>query len=77
MSQLFLGATSGPGGFRKYLVIKRILPEAARDENFRSMFLDEARITGRFSHPGIAQVFELGEDEGGGTRGPHLLLFHH
>ncbi len=65
MSQLFLGATTGPGGFRKYVVIKRILPDSASDENFVSMFLDEARITASFSHPNIAHVFELGEDHGG------------
>jgi serine/threonine-protein kinase len=27
MAELFLGFTSGPGGFRKYVVIKRILPD--------------------------------------------------
>jgi hypothetical protein len=55
----------GPGGFRKFVVLKRILPSAASDENFIKMFLDEARITAGFSHGGIAQVFDLGEDQQG------------
>jgi len=65
MAELLLGCTSGPGGFRKYVVIKRILPDASRDEAFVRMFLDEARITAAFSHPNIAQVFDLGEDPEG------------
>lgn len=65
MAQLYLGATKGPGGFRKYVVIKRVLPTAAGDENFERMFLDEARVTAAFSHPAIAQVFDLGEDDEG------------
>ncbi|HSP77762.1 MAG TPA: protein kinase [Myxococcaceae bacterium] len=64
MAELFVGFTSGPGGFRKYVVLKRILPDARSDENFERMFLDEARITAAFNHPNIAQVFELGQDEG-------------
>ncbi|MFZ5444740.1 MAG: protein kinase domain-containing protein [Myxococcota bacterium] len=62
MAELSLASTAGPGGFRKFVVLKRILPEAAGDENFVKMFLDEARVTGAFSHPSICQVFELGED---------------
>lgn len=62
MAELSLASTAGPGGFRKFVVLKRILPEAAGDENFVRMFLDEARVTGAFSHPSICQVFELGND---------------
>jgi serine/threonine-protein kinase len=65
MAELFLGTTIGPGGFQKHVVIKRILPDASRDENFMRMFLDEARITAGFSHPNIAQVYDLGEDDQG------------
>ncbi len=63
MAELFLGYTAGPGGFRKYVVIKRILPDAKNNDQFVKMFLDEARVTAAFSHPNIAQVFELGTDE--------------
>ena len=63
MAELFLGYTAGPGGFRKYVVIKRILPDAKNNDQFEKMFLDEARVTAAFSHPNIAQVFELGQEE--------------
>jgi eukaryotic-like serine/threonine-protein kinase len=65
MAEVFLVCSQGPGGFRKYGVIKRIVPASANDENFVKMFLDEARITAAFSNANIAQVFELGEDETG------------
>ncbi|HEY0881705.1 MAG TPA: serine/threonine-protein kinase, partial [Archangium sp.] len=62
MAELSLASTSGAGGFRKFVVLKQILPEASGDENFVKMFLDEARVTAAFSHPSICQVFEMGED---------------
>jgi serine/threonine protein kinase len=65
MAELFLAFTAGPGGFRKYVVVKRILPDIRSDEQFVKMFLDEARVTAAFSHPNIAQVFDLGEEEDG------------
>ncbi len=65
MAELFLAFTAGPGGFRKYVVVKRILPDVKGDEQFVKMFLDEARITAALSHPNIAQVFDLGEEEDG------------
>ncbi|WP_257457642.1 serine/threonine-protein kinase [Archangium lipolyticum] len=65
MAELFLGFTSGPGGFRKYVALKRILPDARSNEQFEKMFLDEARITAALNHPNIGQVFELGQDDEG------------
>jgi serine/threonine-protein kinase len=65
MAELFLGFTAGPGGFRKYVAIKRILPNVRTNEQFGRMFLDEARITAAFNHPNITQVYELGEEEDG------------
>ncbi|MBN1210418.1 MAG: serine/threonine protein kinase [Myxococcaceae bacterium] len=62
MAELFLAFTSGPGGFRKFVALKQILPDVKTDE-FVKMFLDEARITAAFSHPNIGQVFELGQDD--------------
>ncbi len=64
MAEIFLAYTAGPGGFRKFVTLKRILPDIADDEQFLSMFLEEARVTAAMSHASIAQVFELGEDDG-------------
>jgi serine/threonine-protein kinase len=64
MAEIFLARLSGAAGFEKLVCIKRILPHLARDKQFVAMFLDEARIASRISHPNVCQVFELGEIEG-------------
>jgi eukaryotic-like serine/threonine-protein kinase len=59
MSEIFLAFQRGLGGFRKIVVLKQILPDIKGEEEFVRMFLDEAKITGMFAHPNIAQVFDL------------------
>jgi len=64
MAEIFLARLHGDGGFEKLVCIKRILPHLAKDPQFVAMFLDEARVAARISHPNVCQVFELGECEG-------------
>ncbi len=61
MADVFLAQHKGPAGFEKECVIKRILPHLAVDQEFVQMFLDEARIAARLSHPNIVQIFDLGQ----------------
>ena len=42
------------------VALKRILPLVAEDDEFVAMFLDEARIASRLSHPHIARLVEFG-----------------
>jgi hypothetical protein len=62
MARLFKGRVRGAHGFEKPLVIKRILPHLAADDQFVSMFIDEATITAQLIHPKIVQVFDLQAD---------------
>ncbi|MBX5481238.1 MAG: serine/threonine protein kinase, partial [Myxococcaceae bacterium] len=64
MSEIFLAFQRGLAGFRKYVVLKQILPDIKGEEEFVRMFLDEARITAAFNHPNIAQVFDLDIQDG-------------
>src|SRR5215475_4462381 len=64
MAEIFLARLQGAAGFEKLVCIKRILPHLARDRQFVAMFLDEARIAARITHPNVCQVFELGEITG-------------
>jgi eukaryotic-like serine/threonine-protein kinase len=64
MGQVFLARQKGAGGFEKLLVVKRILPHLAEEDEFIHMFFDEARIAAALNHPNIAQIFDLGEAEG-------------
>ncbi len=61
MAEIFLATYTGPEGFKKHVAIKRILPHLTEDSDFVTMFLDEARLVARFSHPNIVQIFELGQ----------------
>jgi serine/threonine-protein kinase len=61
MASVHLARMDGPGGFQKWAAIKRIHPHLMADESFVHMFLDEARIAARISHPNVATVFELGK----------------
>jgi len=62
MGVVYLARARGLGGFDKPVVVKVLRPELATDEGFRAMFLDEARLAARLSHPAIAQTFEVGRD---------------
>lgn len=64
MAEVFLARVQGPAGFEKVVVLKKILPELARDQVFTRMFMDEARLAATFSHPNVAQVFDFGEVNG-------------
>jgi eukaryotic-like serine/threonine-protein kinase len=62
MAEILLGRVSGPNGFERPVVIKRILPHLASVPEFRQMFLDEARIVARIRDDNVVQVHELGSD---------------
>jgi serine/threonine-protein kinase len=62
MAEIVLGKLTGPIGFERPVVIKRILPHLARQSLFVEMFLDEARIGAEIRHPNVVQTYELGRD---------------
>jgi serine/threonine-protein kinase len=64
MGAVLLGRRRGPGAFEQLVAIKTIRPEYAQTPAVRAMFLDEAAILARLSHPAIASVHDFGEDGG-------------
>jgi len=62
MAELYKARVRGAHGFEKPLVIKRILPHLASDPQFVEMFIDEAKITARLTHPKIVQVHDFEQD---------------
>ncbi|WP_437875693.1 serine/threonine protein kinase [Sorangium sp. So ce513] len=63
MASVHLARMDGPGGFQKWVAIKRIHPHLVEDDQFVDMFLDEARIAAGINHANVAQVFDLGKDD--------------
>jgi serine/threonine-protein kinase len=64
MAEVLLARLEGHGGFRRPVVIKRILPFYANDRAFVDMFLDEARIAASIRHPNVVHVEDLGLEQG-------------
>jgi serine/threonine-protein kinase len=64
MADVFLSVARGQMGWSKLAVIKRLRPALAEDPAFRTMFLDEARLAARLSHPNIVHTYEVGEENG-------------
>jgi eukaryotic-like serine/threonine-protein kinase len=64
MAEVYLAKATGPMGFEKTLVLKRILPQLAAEPSFVKMFLSEAKLAARLTHSRIAQIFDFGEADG-------------
>jgi serine/threonine-protein kinase len=62
MGVVYLAMVQGPGGFNKLVVVKELKPELVEEPAFLTMFLDEARLAARLSHPNIVQTNEVGND---------------
>jgi serine/threonine protein kinase len=60
---VYLAVVMGSSGFRKLAVVKLLRPEIAVDSEFVQMFLDEARLCARLSHPNIVHTYDVGVDK--------------
>lgn len=61
MAQVCLAVARGPGGFNKLVVLKSL---ESKDETFRRMFLDEARLAALLHHPNVVNTYEVSETGG-------------
>jgi serine/threonine-protein kinase len=64
MATVHLGRLIGPAGFSKVVAIKRLHPHLARDPEFSSMFIDEARLAARVQHPNVVATLDVVPIEG-------------
>jgi len=62
MAVVYLARQRGSGG-DKLVVLKRILPHLAHDNQFIQMFLQEARLAVRIKHPNVVQIYDVGQAE--------------
>ncbi|MCL2259682.1 MAG: serine/threonine protein kinase [Proteobacteria bacterium] len=60
----FLARQESLAGCTKLVLLKTLAKQVATDPTFVSLFLNEARIAARLSHPNIIQIYELGETNG-------------
>ncbi|MAD60454.1 MAG: hypothetical protein CMH49_02925 [Myxococcales bacterium] len=64
MAEIFLARRVSMGQFSKFVVLKRLSPEYQGKRSFERLFLTEAKLTGRLSHPNIVQLNDLGQVDG-------------
>jgi serine/threonine-protein kinase len=64
MAEVFRALMTGPEGFERELVLKRILPRLSETGDFKTMFIREAKISALLLHPNIVQIYEFGEADG-------------
>lgn len=62
-AEVFHALFFGDDGSERAVVIKRVLPQFARDERFRRLFLEEACVAVTITHPNIVRVLDHGQLE--------------
>jgi TonB family protein len=66
MAEVFRARRTGVEGFQKIVAIKKILPHIADNDEFISMFADEAKLAAELNHPHIVHIYDLGKIQAGG-----------
>ncbi|MDB4971396.1 MAG: serine/threonine protein kinase, partial [Myxococcales bacterium] len=64
MGIVYLAAAQGPAGFSKLVALKELRPDLVEDQEFLTMFLEEARMAARLNHPNIVQTNDVDESHG-------------
>ena len=77
MATVYLGRDVRDDGSERLVALKVIREEYADDEEFAAMFVDEAKILARLSHPNVIQTFEYGVTDakavGMSLYGPYVI----
>jgi TonB family protein len=61
MAEVFRARMMGVEGFQKTVAIKRILADMAGNDEFVTMFIDEAKLAAQLKHPNIVDIYDLGK----------------
>ena len=64
MATVHYGRLLGPVGFARTVAVKRLHPQYAKDPEFVSMFLDEARLAARVQHPNVVATIDVVATDG-------------
>jgi TonB family protein len=63
MAEVYKARMRGVEGFQKIVAIKRILPHLTDNDEFVTMFIDEAKLAAQLQHPNIIHIYDLGKLE--------------
>jgi len=63
---VYVARALGVAGFERLFAIKVLHPHLAHEEEFISMFLDEARLAARIRHPNVVPTIDISDTEDAG-----------
>src|SRR5688572_27681318 len=63
MATVFVARKSGVAGFERLVAIKCCHPHLRDDEDFVTMFLDEARLAARIRHPNVVATLDVSDGD--------------
>jgi serine/threonine-protein kinase len=66
MATVYVARAQGVAGFERLVAIKVLHPHLAHDDEFISMFLDEARLAARIRHPNVVPTLDISDSSGDG-----------
>lgn len=64
MAEVYRGKLTGEKGFKKLIVVKKMLPQMAEVKEMVTYFIDEAKLAALLQHENIIHVYDFGETEG-------------
>ena len=62
MATVYLARQRGRAGFARTVAIKRMHPHFSEQHDFKALFIDEARLAARITHPNVVQTLDVVED---------------
>jgi len=66
MATVYAARAQGVAGFERLVAVKVLHPHLAHDDEFISMFLDEARLAARIRHPNVVPTLDISDSQGDG-----------
>ncbi|TFH32351.1 MAG: serine/threonine protein kinase [Myxococcales bacterium] len=66
MASVYIARAQGVAGFERLVAIKVLHPHLAYEEEFISMFLDEARLAARIRHMNVVPTLDVSDSPGDG-----------
>ena len=66
MASVYIARAQGVAGFERMVAIKVLHPHLAYEEEFISMFLDEARLAARIRHMNVVPTLDISDSPGDG-----------
>jgi serine/threonine protein kinase len=85
MAGVYVARALGVAGFERLFAVKVLHPHLAHEQEFITMFLDEARLAARIRHPNVVPTIDISDTQDAGyylvmdyIEGDHLgALLHH